>query len=159
MPDYLGAQTTVQRWWADPLLNTREFDRTIRTVFTHDHFGPCSHQHHGLYGALVVEKATASWTALDGSPLGNRPDGGPTSFAANILDGANSFREFNLAFADFAIVYRASTDARQPTGAQEGRLAHRHRAAGRPRTGGHLGRRPRHATGQLPERADPAPHP
>ena len=46
--DYVGAQTTTQRWWADPLLNNNGTDRTIRTVFTHDHFGPSSHQHHGL---------------------------------------------------------------------------------------------------------------
>jgi hypothetical protein len=114
--DYVGAQTTVQRWWADPLLNTRGNDRTIRTVFTHDHFGPSSHQHHGFYGALVVEKSTASWTALDGAALSGRADGGPTSFAANILDGANSFREFNLAFADFAIVYRPDLMPVNPPG-------------------------------------------
>ncbi|HEX6624879.1 MAG TPA: Ig-like domain-containing protein, partial [Pyrinomonadaceae bacterium] len=36
--DYVGAQTTTQRWWADPLLNNGGQDRTIRTVFTHDHF-------------------------------------------------------------------------------------------------------------------------
>ncbi|MET0624484.1 MAG: copper oxidase [Pyrinomonadaceae bacterium] len=114
--DYVGAQTTVQRWWADPLLNTRGKDRTLRTVFTHDHFGPSSHQHHGFYGALVVEKAQSTWTALNGTPLGGRDDGGPTSFAANIIDRDysdgtdDSFREFNLAFADFAIVYRGFAD-------------------------------------------------
>ena len=110
--DYVGAQTTVQRWWADPLLNTKGKDRTLRTVFTHDHFGPSSHQHHGFYGALVVEKAGSKWTALNGTPLGGGDDGGPTSFAANIIDRDysdgtdDSFREFNLAFADFGIVYR-----------------------------------------------------
>ena len=123
--DYVGAQTTVQRWWADPLLNTRKFDRTIRTVFTHDHFGPSSHQHHGFYGALVVEKADAVWTALDGSPLGDgtpsagRQDGGPTSFAANVITGEggkDSFREFNLAFADFGIVYRPDLTPVNPPG-------------------------------------------
>ena len=117
--DYVGAQSTVQRWWADPLLNSANKDRTLRTVFTHDHFGPSSHQHHGFYGALVVEKAKTTWTALDGTPLGTRQgefeDGGPTSFAANIIDhdhsdGDQSFREFNLAFADFAIVYRGYED-------------------------------------------------
>lgn len=117
--DYVGAQTTVQRWWADPLLNTRGKDRTIRTVFTHDHFGPSSHQHHGFYGALVVENATASWTALDGSALTGRSDGGPTSFAANILDGANSFREYNLAFADFGIVYRPDLMPVNPPGRKD----------------------------------------
>lgn len=59
-------QTTVQRWFADPLLSTtgRDVagahtpemrDRTLRTVFTHDHFGPSSIQQHGFYAALVIE--------------------------------------------------------------------------------------------------------
>ncbi len=64
---WVGAQTTIQRWWADPLVNRRNQDRTIRTVFTHDHFGPSSHQHHGMYGALVVEPTDSSWQALDGT--------------------------------------------------------------------------------------------
>ena len=125
--DYVGAQTTVQRWWADPLLNTANKDRTIRTVFTHDHFGPSSHQHHGFYGALVVEKAKTAWTALNGTPLGGREDGGPTSFAANIIDkdlsdGDQSFREFNLAFADFAIVYRPDLTPVNPPGRKDAPL-------------------------------------
>jgi hypothetical protein len=128
--DYVGAQTTVQRWWADPLLNTLKKDRTLRTVFTHDHFGPSSHQHHGFYGALVVEKADSKWTALNGTPLGGRDDGGPTSFAANIIDRDfsdgtdDSFREFNLAFADFGIVYRGYDDPRpvNPPGRKEAPL-------------------------------------
>ena len=115
---WCGAQTTAQRWWADPLLNSRGEDRTLRTVFTHDHFGPSSHQHHGLYAALVIEPKQSEWQKLDGTPFGGtsngaqlikRPDGGPTSYAANIVLPApnedKSHREFNLAFADFAIVY------------------------------------------------------
>lgn len=146
---WCGAQTTVQRWWADPLLNkprgekggdkSTVHDRTIRTVFTHDHFGPSSHQHHGLYAALVVEPTNSKWTFLDGKAMGGadkdgkptliRADGGPTSYAANVIvykpckdsdnlncdsknnseigeiDQERTAREFNLAFADFAIVY------------------------------------------------------
>jgi hypothetical protein len=118
---WLGAQTTVQRWWADPLVNTAGVDRTIRTVFTHDHFGPSSHQHHGLYGALVVEPKGSTWKALNGSPLGSRTDGGPTSFAANIITPvtANSFREFDLAFADFAIVYTKDLQPVNPPGRED----------------------------------------
>jgi hypothetical protein len=116
---WVGAQTTTQRWWADPLVNRAGQDRTIRTVFSHDHFGPSSHQHHGMYAALVVEPTDSLWQAFDGSYLGGagipppRTDGGPTSFKANIIfdtpetfDQSPSYREFNLAFADFAIVYR-----------------------------------------------------
>ncbi|MDX6694579.1 MAG: manganese oxidase [Blastocatellia bacterium] len=111
--EFIGAQTTIQRWWADPLVNNAGQDRTIRTVFTHDHFGPSSHQHHGLYAALVVEQKGSTWKSLDGQTVfGGRTDGGPTSFAANITPGPTAppgqkkpYREFNLAFADFGIVY------------------------------------------------------
>jgi manganese oxidase len=115
---WCGAQTTAQRWWADPVLNSTGEDRTLRTVFTHDHFGPSSHQHHGLYAALVIEPRNSEWQKPDGTAFGgthlgsqliSRSDGGPTSYAANIVLPAphedQSRREFNLAFADFAIVY------------------------------------------------------
>ncbi|HKX32026.1 MAG TPA: copper oxidase [Blastocatellia bacterium] len=104
---WCGAQSTIQRWWADPLLNNRGQDRTLRTVFTHDHFGPSSHQHHGLYAALIVEQKNARWRRIDGREFGQRDDGGPTSAAANILlpNSNDNRREYNLAFADFAIVY------------------------------------------------------
>ncbi|HRI37576.1 MAG TPA: hypothetical protein PLO50_03365, partial [Nitrospira sp.] len=147
---WCGAQTTIQRWWADPILNgapgdKKTKDRTMRTVFTHDHFGPSSHQHHGFYAALVIEPRNSKWyfpdgrlmggTDKDGNPkvIDNRQDGGPTSYAANIIvrtrgkacvtpekdgivcsdaldskgviDSERTGREFNLAFADFAIVY------------------------------------------------------
>ena len=54
-------QTTAQRWFADPIL-TRDgtgtpVDRTMRTVFSHDHFGPSSIQQHGFYTALLIEPA------------------------------------------------------------------------------------------------------
>jgi hypothetical protein len=122
--DWLGAQTTIQRWWADPLLNRSGEDRTLRTVFTHDHFGPSSHQHHGLYAALVIEPTGSQWTALDGSPLNSRDDGGPTSYAANIIHAnpALSFREFNLAFSDYAIVYTADNQPVNPPNHQEKEL-------------------------------------
>jgi hypothetical protein len=126
---WLGAQTTIQRWWADPLLNNNGVDRTIRTVFTHDHFGPSSHQHHGLYGALVVEPRASQWRSLDNQPMGTRADGGPTSFAANIYPGADTttearryYREYNLSFADFAIVYTRELTPVNPPGAMEAPL-------------------------------------
>jgi manganese oxidase len=113
---WCGAQTTVQRWWADPLLNNKKVDRTIRTVFTHDHFAPSSHQHHGLYAALVVEPKDAKWQRIDGQEFVARDDGGPTSAAANIImpDPEDNRREFNLAFADFAIVYDAENEPVNP---------------------------------------------
>ncbi|MGH8523790.1 MAG: hypothetical protein ACREXY_06115, partial [Gammaproteobacteria bacterium] len=45
---WLGAQTTIQRWYLDPLVDNSGVDRTLRTVFTHDHFGPSTHQQAGL---------------------------------------------------------------------------------------------------------------
>ncbi len=65
---YCGAQRTTQRWWADPILvrsSSRQTakDNTLRTVFTHDHLGPSSHQQHGLYAALVIEPANSIWQA------------------------------------------------------------------------------------------------
>lgn len=52
-------QTTVQRWFADPMTTRTSdgdtVDRTMRTVFSHDHFGPSSIQQHGFYTALLIE--------------------------------------------------------------------------------------------------------
>lgn len=117
---WCGAQTTVQRWWADPLVDRAKQDRTIETVFTHDHFSPSSHQHHGMYGALIVEPKGAKWTDLVGNPMGGpigpgiplQNDGGPTSYAAAIqtVQPGHAFREFALAIGDFAIVYQNGTD-------------------------------------------------
>src|SRR5215813_13512937 len=56
-----GARTTVQRWYADPIVNNAGVDRTLRTVFTHDHYGPSTHQQVGLFAALVVEPAGSHW--------------------------------------------------------------------------------------------------
>jgi hypothetical protein len=111
--EFLGAQTHIERWWADPLVNNNQRDRTLRTVFTHDHFSPSGHQHHGLYAGLVIEPTDSQWTFINGNPMGGpvpplRPDGGPTSYAANIIsgpNGQNSYREFMLEIGDFAIVY------------------------------------------------------
>ncbi|MGK3965211.1 copper oxidase [Sorangium sp. So ce118] len=106
----LGAQTTTQRWWADPVVNRAGKDRALSTAFTHDHFSASSHQHHGLYGGLVVEPAGSSWRDPEtGELFGARADGGPTSYRADILfpsgDSRAPFREYNLSLADFAIAY------------------------------------------------------
>ena len=106
---WVGAQTHIERWWADPLINTLGKDRTLRTVFTHDHFGPSGHQHHGLYAGLVIEPTDSVWKSIDNATIfGSRADGGPTSFQSNIIagsGGSQSFREFMMEIADFAIVY------------------------------------------------------
>jgi manganese oxidase len=155
----------------------------MRAVFTHDHYGPSSHQQHGFYAALVVEPKDSVWTQLGGSPdkvvgsengkptlncadtssaIGNkalggaingkpakcskRNDGGPTSYAANIgfIDKATNAakkeevrREYNLAFADFAVMY--NTDLRPvnpPSRQDELMLPHNVRDSLRPKPEG-----------------------
>lgn len=67
---YCAAQRTVQRWYADPILDPKTHrDHTLRTVFTHDHFGPSTHQQHGLYAALVIEPANSVWLPIDKNHL------------------------------------------------------------------------------------------
>jgi hypothetical protein len=111
----LGAQTTIQRWYADDTLNNNGKDRTLRTVFTHDHFGPSTHQQTGLYGGLVVEPAGSQWrdpetgVVFGGAGVAGRTDGGPTTWRADILtaDRSKSYREFLLEFADYQLAYEA----------------------------------------------------
>jgi hypothetical protein len=130
---WLGAQTTIQRWYIDPLVDDSGVDRTMRTVFTHDHFGPSTHQQVGLYAGLLIEPTGASWrNPEDGSNMGGpanlppvRSDGGPTSWKVDILtkDKNNvdvSYREFMLEFQDLQLAYAwasiatASPPKRQP---------------------------------------------
>ncbi len=106
----LGAQTTVQRWFVDNVLNNAGVDRTLRTVFTHDHFGPSTHQQVGLYAGLVIEPLGSVWRHSEtGQIFGTRFDGGPTSWRADILtaNSIDSYREFLLEFADFQLAYKA----------------------------------------------------
>jgi hypothetical protein len=109
---FLGAQTTVQKWYADPVQNNAGVDRTLRTVFTHDHFGPSTHQQAGLYAGLVIEPTGSTWRDPQfGTILGSRSDGGPTSWRTDILtaDPAESYREFMLEYADFQQAYEKNS--------------------------------------------------
>ena len=115
------AQVTVQRWFADDVVNvapagTAPTDRTLRSAFTHDHFGPSTHQQTGLYAGLIMEPKGSEWRHNEnGTPLGYsnntvpvREDGGPTSFAAVIVthpDSTQSYREFMIEFADYQLAY------------------------------------------------------
>ncbi|RFC69344.1 hypothetical protein DY251_00945 [Mesorhizobium denitrificans] len=132
-------QTTVQRWFADPILSATNIqgdgaaDRTLKTVFSHDHFGPSSIQQHGFYTALVIEpqgsatcRTGRKYTAPDGTQVeGNeaecsepRKDRGlvnaddiDVGVARVILDPdsldpqSTNYREFALAIADFSTLY------------------------------------------------------
>lgn len=111
-----GAQATVRLWYVDPLKDL-DRERSYMTVFTHDHFSPSTHQEAGLYGGLLIEPKGSTWTTPGGAPLGQgRDDGGPTSYAANILPPAGSsetsYREFALAWADTQLVYNNASKSR-----------------------------------------------
>ena len=108
----VGAQTTVQRWYADPIRDNAGNDRTMRTVFTHDHFGPSTHQQAGLYAGLVVEPPGSTWKHNEtGTPFYTRPDGGPTSWQAVIsTPNEDDFREFLLEYGDFQLAYEEDSD-------------------------------------------------
>ncbi len=118
----LGAQTTIQRWFADNTLNNAGQDRTLRTVFTHDHYGPSTHQQVGTYAGLVVEPQGSKWRDSEtGVFFGGRADGGPTSWRADILtaNAADSYREFLLEFSDFQLAYTADNKPVNPPGRVE----------------------------------------
>jgi alpha-tubulin suppressor-like RCC1 family protein len=108
-----GARTTVQRWFADPLLNDT-WDQGLGSVFTHDHFGPSTHQQAGLYATVLVEpEGSIQRDPETGVVMGTRADGGPTSWKADILwpdndrRNENAHREFYLEYADFQHAYQA----------------------------------------------------
>ena len=140
---WVGAQATVQRWYADRLLDVqtprprkkpgyrdaggKPEDRTLQSVFTHDHFSPSTHQQVGLYAALIVEPEQTQWLdAETGQRMGERDarpyrpggpttrDGGPTSWQALIVPtvgGRNeeASREFVLEFQDFQLAYSSES--------------------------------------------------
>ena len=105
--DWDGAQTTVELWAVDPLLNNEGVDRTLRTVFTHDHFSPSTHQQAGLYAGLVVEPEDSLWYLPDGDANEHTSDGGPTSWNGYVVpkDPKDSYREFMLEFQDMQLAY------------------------------------------------------
>ncbi len=105
-PTAIGYQTSVQRWWADELYDKNGNDRTLRTVFSHDHFGASSIQQHGFYNALVVEPKGSTWLDERGQPLTSGV--GPVAIIKGAQDKVThpDFREFMLASADFSLLYR-----------------------------------------------------
>lgn len=113
-------QTTVQRWFADPLLmqasDGSRKDRTLGTIFTHDHFGPSSIQQHGFYSALLLEPKGSKWLKPDGKKFARDRKNSKAVGPAAIIKGADETqlqpdaREFALAIADFALLYDPRTD-------------------------------------------------
>ena len=124
--DWIGARTTLQRWFADPVVNIEGVDRGLGIIFTHDHSGPSTHQQIGLYATVLAEPAGSTWVhnetgeQLGAGPdgTGGRMDGGPTSWQAQILPPASAlngstvkaetlepYREFYFEFSDFQHAY------------------------------------------------------
>jgi hypothetical protein len=130
--DWKGARSTLQRWFADPVVNVQGVDRGLGIIFTHDHYGPSTHQQVGLYATVLVEPAGSKWVHNEeGVQLGENPDGtspagrfdgGPTSWQAAILTGDDGFggaydenvggdlvdnyREFYIEYSDFQHAYQ-----------------------------------------------------
>lgn len=117
--EYLGARTMIQRWFVDPLHNTLGQDRGLGVTFTHDHFGPSTHQQIGLYATLLINPAGSRWLHNEtGEELGTRHDGGPTSWQAVVYGGDingdgedDNYREFYVEAQDFAHAYTANAYA------------------------------------------------
>jgi hypothetical protein len=87
---YTGARTTIQRILVDPVLNTSHIDRGLGLTFSHDHYGPSTFQQIGLYSTILAEPAGSLWVHNEsGTPLNTRDDGGPTTWQAAILTGAD----------------------------------------------------------------------
>lgn len=125
-PSRIGFQTTTQRWWADELYDKAGNDRTLRTVFTHDHFAASSIQQHGFYNALVVEPKGSEWLTADGQPLTSGV--GPEAIIQNAADPKThpDFREFMLASADFSLLYTQDGKPVDPPRQPEAISAHHH---------------------------------
>lgn len=84
-------ETLVERFFAN---------EELHTVFFHDHLFANSHQQHGVFGALIIEEAGATFHNIrDGKEL---PFG--TQAVIKRSDGS-SFREFTLFVHDFAFLF------------------------------------------------------
>lgn len=93
-------ETLIERFFA----NTE-----LRTVFFHDHLFANSHQMHGVFGALIVEEAGATFH----SPRSGRELRRGTQAVIRRRDGT-SFREFVLFVHDFAFLFDKDGNALNP---------------------------------------------
>lgn len=84
-------ETLVERFFADT---------ELQTVFFHDHLFANSHQQHGMFGAMIIEEAGASFHHIR---TGQKLDAG-TKAVIKRRDGT-SFREFTLFVHDFALLF------------------------------------------------------
>lgn len=93
-------ETLVERFFAE---------EELRTVFFHDHLFANAHQLHGMFGALMIEEA--------GATFHNIRDGKELRFGTQAVirrkDGS-SFREFALFVHDFAFLFDRDGKALNP---------------------------------------------
>ncbi|MDD6572310.1 MAG: multicopper oxidase domain-containing protein [Thermoflexaceae bacterium] len=84
-------ETLIERFFAE---------EELRTVFFHDHLFANSHQQHGLFGALIIEEAGATFHDVrTGKPVCSG-----TKAVIRRRNGT-SFREFALFLHDFALLF------------------------------------------------------
>ena len=84
-------ETLIERFFADT---------ELRTVFFHDHLFANSHQMHGMFGAMIIEEAGATFHSIhSGSELRRG-----TQAVIRRRDGT-SFREFALFVHNFAFLF------------------------------------------------------
>ncbi|MBI5652056.1 MAG: hypothetical protein HZC40_16690 [Chloroflexi bacterium] len=91
----LVGQTYGYRWFVD---------LPLRTVFFHDHQFPTTHQQHGVWAAMNVEPADATWhdpkTGLETNGIGTVMDIRSPS--------GQDFREFTVHYSDFVPLFDAA---------------------------------------------------
>ncbi len=84
-------ETLIERFYVNEELNT---------VFFHDHLFPNSHQQHGLFGALIIEPAGATY---------HHPETGEElrsgAKAVIRMPNGSAYREFALFVHDFALLF------------------------------------------------------
>lgn len=93
-------ETLIERFFANSELHT---------VFFHDHLYANSHQQHGVFGALIVEEA--------GATFHNVRTGKELSFGTKAVirrKDRTSFREFVLFVHDFALLFDKEGNALNP---------------------------------------------
>lgn len=93
-------ETLIERFFANTELNT---------VFFHDHLFANSHQQHGVFGALIIEEAGATFHDVC---TGEETCSG-TRAVIKRRDGS-SFREFVLFVHDFALLFDGNGKALNP---------------------------------------------
>lgn len=93
-------ETLIERFFA----NTE-----LRTVFFHDHLFANSHQMHGVFGALIVEEAGATFHSIRSGRELRRG----TQAVIRRKDGT-FFREFTLFVHDFAFLFDKDGNALNP---------------------------------------------